>query len=132
MIHETGIYIFESKNYSGAIYGSAEQKEWTQVLEFRGKRHFYNPIWQNRGHISALKRVLGQELNYYSYVVFSERCSLRDVPVDSETSFILRRHHLQESLVKMMTVTQATLSVTQVEALYQQLQKSKKIVIEIS
>lgn len=126
MIHETGIYVFESKNFSGAICGSAEQKEWTQVLESRGKRHFYNPIWQNRGHISALKRVLGQELNYYSYVVFSERCSLRDVPADSETSFILRRHRLLGNLVEMMNATKPTLSIAQVEALYQELQKFKR------
>ena len=55
-IHETGIYVFESKNFSGWIYGGYKQKEWTQKLE-HFQNHFYNPIWQNKGHISALKNV---------------------------------------------------------------------------
>jgi hypothetical protein len=32
MIHETGIYVIESKNYSGWIFGDEKQKEWTQVI----------------------------------------------------------------------------------------------------
>lgn len=32
MLHERGILIIESKNYSGWRFGSAGQKQWTQVL----------------------------------------------------------------------------------------------------
>lgn len=31
-LHETGAYVIESKNYSGWIFGSAEQRQWTQCL----------------------------------------------------------------------------------------------------
>lgn len=37
MIHEKGIFVFESKNYSGWIFGSADQLNWTQSLE-NGRR----------------------------------------------------------------------------------------------
>ena len=30
MIHEKGIFVFESKNYSGWIFGSSDQLNWTQ------------------------------------------------------------------------------------------------------
>lgn len=39
MIHEKGIFVFESKNYSGWIFGSADQLNWTQSLQ-NGK-----PVW---------------------------------------------------------------------------------------
>lgn len=32
MLHESGIYVFESKNYSGWIFGTENQKQWTQSL----------------------------------------------------------------------------------------------------
>ena len=48
MIAETGIYVFESKNYSGWIFGDEKGRNWTQVLENKQKNHFYNPVWQNK------------------------------------------------------------------------------------
>lgn len=32
MIHEKGIFVFESKNYSGWIFGGLENAQWTQCL----------------------------------------------------------------------------------------------------
>ena len=32
MIHEKGIFVFESKNYSGWIFGNEKYKMWTQTL----------------------------------------------------------------------------------------------------
>lgn len=47
MIHETGIYVFESMNYSGWIFGTETNKQWTQTLPAgKGKSHkshFLNP-----------------------------------------------------------------------------------------
>lgn len=48
-----GIIVFEVKDYSGWIYGNGNQQKWTQVLSHgREKYRFYNPILQNRSHIS--------------------------------------------------------------------------------
>ena len=50
LIHESGIYVIESKNYSGWIFGSESQRYWTQSLPGHNgtaeKHRFYNPIWQ--------------------------------------------------------------------------------------
>ena len=58
LLHESGIYVFESKNYSGWIFGTETQKYWTQTLPAgRGrslKNKFFNPIMQNKGHIKWL------------------------------------------------------------------------------
>ena len=49
MITTKGIYVFESKNYSGWIFGNDKQKTWTQCLpQGKGKKalkeRFFNPV----------------------------------------------------------------------------------------
>ena len=54
LISKSGVYVFESKNYSGWIFGNENQQYWTQTLLSGGKsrkERFYNPIRQNRSHI---------------------------------------------------------------------------------
>lgn len=42
-INTSGIYVIESKNYSGWIFGDFKQKYWTQT--FKTEKHkFYNPV----------------------------------------------------------------------------------------
>ncbi len=101
MVHETGVYVMESKNYAGWIFGDAEQRQWTQTLERGHKNRFYNPIIQNRAHVKALAVRLGlPEDAFRSYIVFSERCELRKVPASTEAYAICQRQHLLKVLRK--------------------------------
>lgn len=80
MISPNGIIVFESKNYSGWIFGSENQKDWYQTLPVgKGreshKERFYNPIMQNRSHIKHLKAFLGEEISIHSVVAFSDKCT---------------------------------------------------------
>ena len=59
-----GIYIIETKNHKGMIFGDPNGKVWTQVLNGRGHFTFYNPIWQNQGHIENLSRATGIPMKY--------------------------------------------------------------------
>ncbi|MCZ2223989.1 MAG: NERD domain-containing protein [Chitinophagales bacterium] len=71
VICRTGIFVIETKNYSGQIYGQDNQKEWTQVLSYgREKYRFYNPILQNKSHIYALSKILGRKDCFISIIVF--------------------------------------------------------------
>ena len=66
-----GIFVIETKNYSGRIYGSESQREWTQVLAYgRTKNKLYNPVKQNQTHIYRLKEILGKQYSFISCVVF--------------------------------------------------------------
>lgn len=99
MIHEKGIFVFESKNYSGWIFGSAEQLNWTQSLPNREKHQFYNPIHQNQTHIKALSEFLNiPTSSFTSYIVFSERCSLKSVPENTDQIIIVRRPDMLKKL----------------------------------
>lgn len=93
MIYEKEIFVFESKNYSGWIFGSENQLKWTQCFKNGTKEQFYNPIKQNRTHIRALANLLQMsEEVFASYIVFSERCELKKIPllVDGDVTILQR------------------------------------------
>ena len=72
-----GIFVVETKNYAGWIYGDAEQKQWTQVL-YQQKRRFYNPLKQNETHIKALAYLLKLPVEtFHSIVVFVGEAELK-------------------------------------------------------
>ena len=52
-----GIFVIETKNYNGWIYGGENSEYWTQNI-YGNKYQLYNPILQNAGHVRALRRVL--------------------------------------------------------------------------
>jgi len=55
-----GIFVIETKNFNGWIYGGEKQKDWTQVL-FGKKSRFQNPLHQNYRHTKALSENLGTD-----------------------------------------------------------------------
>ncbi|KGP74541.1 NERD domain-containing protein [Pontibacillus yanchengensis] len=77
-----GIFVIETKNYKGWIFGDEKSKYWTQVI-YKRKEKFYNPIHQNFGHIKALESALEglYEGTYYSIVSFSSKATLKEVTV---------------------------------------------------
>ena len=83
VVSEYGIFVIETKYYQGWIYGGANSEYWTQNI-YGNKYQLRNPIWQNEGHIKALRRVLS-EYNcprFYNIVAFSTQADLRlsDMP----------------------------------------------------
>ena len=58
-INENGIWIIETKNWSGYIYGTDEQQEWTQVLAHgKEKNRMYSPVKQNLTHAYKIQTLL--------------------------------------------------------------------------
>ncbi|WP_413378251.1 nuclease-related domain-containing protein [Alkalihalobacillus sp. 1P02AB] len=102
MISEFGIYVFESKNYSGWIFGNEKSRNWTQTLPNKQKNRFFNPIWQNNSHIKALSDYIDYHDNsiYKSYIVFSERCTLKKITVYSPRTKVLKREQLLKNIKK--------------------------------
>lgn len=75
VISPFGIFVIETKNLNGWIFGGTTQKRWTQSLRsgWRGsqKYQFKNPLHQNYKHVMAVKALLGvQPKCVFSVVVF--------------------------------------------------------------
>lgn len=108
LITPVGLFVIETKNYMGKIYGSPTYNSWTQYIN-GSKTSFYNPIKQNAGHIQALKTLLKSynNIEYHSVISFSKRCELR-IDLDLRTpqsepmvvydtnlsDLILKKHHI--------------------------------------
>lgn len=100
-IHNSYIFVIESKNYSGWIFGDENGKKWTQTLKNGEKNQFYNPVLQNNTHISALSEFLGVPNDkFMSLIVFSERCELKKIPENTQNRMIMKRHDLIENIKK--------------------------------
>ncbi len=71
-----GVFVLETKNYQGSIYGSEKAQKWKQYLG--GKEYsFYNPLRQNYGHIKALSKAIGiPEKLFVSVLVFPDETKL--------------------------------------------------------
>lgn len=125
LIHSTGIFVIESKNYSGWIFGSEKAKTWTQTLRNgRGrakKEHFYNPIMQNNTHIKHLKKIVGMHVPVYSVIAFSERCVLKDVTVESADIKVVNRQHVGTAVKYLGNQSIQALSKMDVERIYEML-----------
>lgn len=123
MISRKGIFVFESKNYSGWIFGSDDQKYWYQTLPSgRSKSHkekFYNPIFQNNTHIKYLKSVIGSQIPFYSIVVFSERCTLKNIKLKTSKVRVINRYNIYNTVSSIYNnVNEDLLSDVQIEEIY--------------
>lgn len=79
---KVGIIVFEIKEYSGWLFGTGDQTNWTQVLAYgKEKYQFYNPIIQNQKHIVSIINQLDQFRNipFYSIIVFFGNCQFKDI-----------------------------------------------------
>ena len=77
VVSQYGIFVIETKNYSGWIFGRENDAEWTETFP-RQKHHFPNPIRQNYAHICALAECLGISKDYFHGVVaFTEKCTFK-------------------------------------------------------
>lgn len=120
MLHETGIYVFESKNYSGWIFGDEKSQYWTQCLNTNARNRFYNPIMQNQTHIKALQKYLTLEdaQNIFSYIIFSQRCELKKISNSSENITIVRRPDMLKALRKRIKNLPSYYTTEQIEEMY--------------
>ncbi|MGD1820087.1 MAG: NERD domain-containing protein, partial [Pleomorphochaeta sp.] len=99
-INKKGIFVFESKNYSGWIFGNEKYKMWTQSLKGGKKYKFFNPIMQNKSHISAINNYLQNKYNdsFISYIIFSNRCELKKISVYNKDVYVINRYSLKKHL----------------------------------
>lgn len=63
-----GIFVLETKNMSGWIFGSEKQAHWTQKI-YKHTFRFQNPLRQNYKHLKAIEATLGLNPEHLHSVV---------------------------------------------------------------
>ncbi|MCM1040831.1 MAG: NERD domain-containing protein [Bacteroides sp.] len=78
VVSRFAIFVIETKNYKGWIFGHENSEYWTQNI-YGHKYRFYNPVKQNAGHIRALREVFdsSKPLPFISIVAFSPQASFK-------------------------------------------------------
>ncbi len=79
-----GIFVIETKNMEGWIFGDEKQPQWTQSL-YGKKFRFQNPLHQNYRHTKALEEFLALPASHFHSVVcfVGETCKLKtDLPAN--------------------------------------------------
>ncbi len=122
-----GIFVIESKNYSGYIFGDDRSRYWTATL-YAGKdwigrkkiekNKFYNPIWQNQTHINYLKQFLRADIQTISLIVFSDRCELKSISYNQTDFGICNRKMLPRIMRQAWNSYPDTLTQEQIEEIY--------------
>lgn len=69
VISQYGIFVIETKNMSGWIFGRERDRWWTQQI-YRQKNRFQNPLRQNYAHLKALQVYLKLPLRTFRSVVY--------------------------------------------------------------
>lgn len=57
LVSRFGVFVIETKDYSGWIFANAKHSTWTQVT-YSGKFKFQNPLFQNMRHLQAVQELL--------------------------------------------------------------------------
>ncbi|MDE7201805.1 MAG: NERD domain-containing protein, partial [Lachnospiraceae bacterium] len=135
LICQGGIFVFESKNYSGWIFGNGKSKNWTQTLPVgKGqskKISFYNPVKQNNTHIKYLKKLIGDDIPVYSVIVFSDKCSLMNVNVSTKSARVIQCKEVKSMVDSLGGQTKHKLDIRQIYELYSRLYPFTQVNSEI-
>lgn len=125
MFHSKGLFVIESKNYSGWIFGNENNKQWTQTLPVGRRRshkeRFYNPIMQNATHIRAIRKYVNDTIPIYSIIAFSDNCTLKDVTVKSSTIVTYYSSLQREIEYKLSTINNYSMNADLLNETYNKL-----------
>ena len=142
IVSQYGVFVVETKTYSGWIFGDEKSKEWTQSI-YRKKSRFQNPMRQNYKHICALADNLGIDKSYFHGVVaFTGDCTFKtEMPpcvvysrrasdyIRSYNTPIIKPSQIDE-LTSAIAEWQGTLSEKQIDSHVANLQKRHSSVRE--
>lgn len=83
IVSRYGVFVIETKNINGWIFGNPQQKTWTQKL-YRHTSTFQNPLHQNYKHTQTLQDALGLDPDkVFSVVVFIGDSTFKTAMPDS-------------------------------------------------
>ncbi len=71
VVSRYGVFVVETKNMRGWIFGGVDQSHWTQKI-FKSSHRFQNPLRQNYKHTKTLETILGIPSEaIFSVIVFT-------------------------------------------------------------
>lgn len=116
LINEFGIFVVETKNYSGNVYGGLTHQNWLQYVGDR-KESFYNPVMQNETHIKRLREVLCIE-HLYQYKIYSIVVFVQNNANKIDIANVI---NLSDLIPYINSFNVKTMTTNEIESIYHQL-----------
>ena len=117
LVSRFGVFVIETKDYKGWIFGIAQHTTWTQVL-FKAKFKFQNPMLQNLRHVRAVQDLLDflPAGAVKSAVVFTGEAKFKtEVPRGVFSSLFDFIEYLREQTAEVMSVNRVQFCVGRLE-----------------
>ena len=104
LISRFGIFVIETKHYSGWIFGEAGSREWTQVV-YSQKNKFQNPLVQNNHHIKVVQDNLDflDSWQVQGMVVFTGTAEFKTIKPSGVYSLQTMIDHLRSRDVEVLS-----------------------------
>jgi restriction system protein len=107
IVSRFGIFVIETKNMKGWIFGNPAHKSWTQQI-YRRKHSFQNPLHQNHLHMMTLKSLLGvSDHQLHSVICFIGDCTFKTPMPDNVMNRGLVRY-IKGKTTQVLTPAQIT------------------------
>ena len=112
-----GVFVIETKNYRGWIFGNEDSKKWKQTFKTTEAQYLYNPVKQNWGHVFALAERLRLNVKVFRpIVVFSDGCELH---LETTTPVV----YMSQFRDHILSYTQEILSQNDADLIYDRLNR---------
>lgn len=100
VVSKYGIFVIETKNYCGKVYGSEKHEQWSVYYRGNAKDYkLYNPVMQNEAHKKMLKGILSKygDVHCYSVIAFSDAAVLK---VSVESAVVTNFRYLKDVITE--------------------------------
>ncbi|HHQ4761638.1 NERD domain-containing protein [Aeromonas veronii] len=107
IVSRFGLFVIETKNIKGWIFGNPAHKSWTQQL-YRRRHTFQNPLRQNYLHLMTLKSLLGlADHQLHSIIYFIGDCTFKTPMPDNVMNRGLIRY-IKSKTTQVLTSAEVT------------------------
>lgn len=134
LLHETGIYVIESKNLKGKIVGKKLDQEWDLFQRYNIHHTFRNPLMQNEGHICALKKFLGIDRNndsIYNVVIFGKESNLEYASNDSKHKIVMTYYQISDKFINLIRNKKSCFNKNEIDKLSEKLMPCVNVPLEV-
>lgn len=115
MLHQSGLYVFEIKNFNGWIFGSENDYNWVCTYFNNNKEKekviFYNPILKNKNNIEKIQTLLGsKKYPIYNYIILNNNSTLKNKNLNNTDFKILTYSNIDKHFKETDRITKNKIS----------------------
>jgi hypothetical protein len=116
LVSRFGVFVIETKDHGGWIFGDPNDRYWTQVF-FRAKFRFQNPIRQNFRHVLAVRELLDflPPDSIFSVVVFTGNAEFQTPIPDGVFHLADFIRYLENQTTEVMSINRMQFCVGRLE-----------------